>query len=119
MDSDWKQLFIHKCRSTFVAKYATYSAERGILNEDGTIEFNIFNETREALGLNYVISARAFQIDQWEDVIGNVKEFLGKDASGKSKVFEMIEHLEEYKYDENKPSGKGDFIKSTTESIDE
>lgn len=100
------------------AGYITFS---GILNpETGQIEFNIFNETRENIGATFGSGmSRSMQIDQWEDVMGNVKEFMGKNEEGKSKTIEMVEHIQEFKYDETKPAGKGELVKSTTETIDE
>ncbi len=78
------------------------------------------NETREAIGAGeYIPGARAIQIDQWEDVMGNVKESLGIDEKGKSKVFEMKEIIVEYELDTTAPMDKGKAKSVEINDIDE
>ncbi|MBA3706797.1 MAG: hypothetical protein H0W84_13125, partial [Bacteroidetes bacterium] len=100
---------------------AGYIIFSGIIDpKTNEITFTLVNETREVVGMGKLVSgSRSIQIDQWEDVIGNVKKFLGNDEKGKTKVIEMVEKIKEYKYDENKPMGKGQIIKQTSEEINE
>ena len=78
--------------------------------------FSIFNETRENHGAGYVIFAgRPAQVDQWEDVMGNARKFLGKEK----KDVQMQENIKTYKYDETQPMGKGKLTSDKTEKINE
>jgi len=96
------------------AGYITFSGTFDKIN--GNIEFDIFNETRENHGMGYITrSGRAAQIDLWEDVLGNVRKFLGK----KKEEVKMKEIIKIYEYDESKPMGKGKLKEEKTSEINE
>ena len=96
------------------AGYITFSGSFNPETEEVT--FNIFNETRDNHGMgHYTGLGRKIQIDQWEDVIGNVRAFLGK-AKTESK---MTENIKTYEYDGNQPMGKGKMVSEKTNKIDE
>jgi len=95
---------------------AGYVMFSGSFNEEtGEIKFEVLTETRESYGLSRLGPSRPMQKDQWEDVMGNARKFLGKEK----KDVTMTENVKEYKYDENQPMGKGKLISDKTETIDE
>jgi hypothetical protein len=98
------------------AGYITFS---GVFNKKtGQMDINIFNETRENYALAYPLDfGRIAQITQWEIVMRNVQKAIEKDPKGNNKVLDIIEHIEEYKYDQASPGGKGKLVDSNTEII--
>src|SRR5690606_25730010 len=94
----------------------------GIFDEKtGRLEINIWNETRENYAAAYPLNiGRRAQIYQWEIVMKNIKEAIGKNSKNEYKTQETVKHIEEYKYDEFSTSnGKGEFIDVETELINE
>jgi len=95
------------------AGYVTFS---GAFDEKtGDLFFSVLTETRQVYGLGKVAPSRTVQQAQWEIVIGKARTALSKE---KKDVIEK-ENIQEYKYDETKPMGKGKQIKNKTEAINE
>jgi len=121
---------VEKTHNSFSMTFATleghsdagYVNFSGIFDEKtGQMEINIFNETRENYGLGYPLNAGGMgQILQWEIVMQNIKEAIGKDDNGNYKTEETVKHIEEYKYDKFGVNGKGKLIDDReTEVINE
>jgi hypothetical protein len=81
----------------------------------GEITVSILTETREVWGISKIGPSRVLQKAQWEEVIGNIRESLGKEK----KDVKESESIQEYKYDENKPMGKGEKKSDKTTVINE
>jgi RHS repeat-associated protein len=80
--------------------------------------FSINNETRVNNGSATYLGGRILQADQWEDVIGNVKEAYLQTGHDEKNIIKMEEVISEYDWDESK-SIKGKLQSTKTQPIDE
>ncbi|WP_300564699.1 RHS repeat-associated core domain-containing protein [Flavobacterium sp.] len=84
-------------------------------SKTGQISFEVYTDTRESYGPSFFGPSRMVQIDQWEDVMGTVREFLGKEKENTT----MKEVIKVYEYDEDQPMGRGKLKSESTDVIDE